>query len=184
MACRRLLLAALLGLSSGHGSVPSRPAVHSLRGGDADLTIRVRTRSGTIRTKLQAESTLTELQRLLQKEHKLPLSRQRISRAAGGGQPLDADADGATTLKELGIVHGVMLHLELTPDPKSVSTAAGGDEGAPSESGASAAPAPPARSVRSTAGRRARGTTMADYTDAKAAQEVVLEVCPHKPVTN
>ena len=49
-----------------------------LRGGE-DILLRVRTSTkGQLRVSLPETSTLAELQKLLQKEHKFPLARQKL----------------------------------------------------------------------------------------------------------
>ena len=125
--CRRLvLLVAATSCHSFTSATRSSPhgVVRALRGGADDknkpITVRVRSKDGTLRSTLPAEATLDELQRLLQKEHKMPTARQRLARVAGGPQ-LEPGESGSMSLKQLGISHGTMLYLELTPSPEKSS---------------------------------------------------------------
>lgn len=175
-AARRHQLLALLFAIFSATTATSLSRLAPLRGGASDITVRVRTRSGTVRTTLPSSATLEELQRKLKQDHKLPVAKQRLSKSPKGEQPLDAEADGAKSLEELGIAHGAMLHLELPAEPTAAAKSSSDDAGeaAPASSDAPAptSPAPPPRAQQ---GRRTRSTTMADYVDAKSANEVVLE---------
>ena len=169
-------------------SVPrlNRPAVLTLRGGadQPTITIRVRSKSSTIRVLMPASATLADLQRVLQMDHKLPIAQQRLFRAPGGQQSLNTDADGDKSLNDLSITHGTMLHLELEPDAKRLAAAVTtavpkavdpveAETAAAETAGAAAAPSAP--TPLRVQGRRPRSTTMADHLEARAANEVLLE---------
>lgn len=143
-----------------------RMALLRLAGGEGDgvaddvapgspVTVRVRTSAGLKRTTMpSAESTLADLERELRREHRLAVKPGQLSRAAGGVDPL-GEADAATSLRELGIAHGTMLHLAA-----SVS-----------------APSPPASTSSASASRarRKRHTSMADFEAERAKFEIILE---------
>ena len=166
------------------GTRHDRPALHALRGGAADgqITVRVRARTGTVRVTLSSGESLSELQRRLQKAEKgLAVGRQRLSLAPNGAQPLDAEADGEKSLEALGIKHGAMLHCDMAPDPTAKSASDDAADTAESDTAEPAAAEPAAaastrtRPAGAAQGRRQRGTTMADYVDQQAANEIVLE---------
>lgn len=179
LTCTRVLvlLGVLLGQLGGVGArrlphaikvvQPGSAPLMALRGGadaSGDITIRIRTKDGMKRATIAPEATLHDLQRLLLRDFKYPVERQRIARSPGGASALDAAADAGTSLSALGIKHGSMLHLELAPQAGSSSSTA--PPAAPAT-----APSPPA----APRGRRRRGTTMADFEDERKAFEVVLE---------
>jgi len=147
-------------------AVLSDPALRRLRGGDAGITIRVRTREGVKRlTMASDDATLRELQQQLQREHKLPLTQQRcLSRAVGGADPF-GEADAESSLRELGVAHGTVLHLDLAPAAPRSATAT--DVKSP--------PPPPLASGSGGRVRRRRGTTMADFEAERAQFEIVLD---------
>ena len=153
-----------------------------LRGGE-DILLRVRTSTkGQLRVSLPETSTLAELQKLLQKEHKFPLARQKLCKAPNGGEPLDSESDAATSLKDLGIEHGAMLHLELADDKKPAASAeaAEGDaaEAPKASSGIKRAKVSETEAASGgfgSRGRKQKATTMAAHMDAVAKNEVVLE---------
>ena len=135
--------------------------VSRLRGGSTTepLLIRVRSRDGMKRVTVPSgDTTLAELRKILQKDHRVPKD-QRLARAAGGAQSFK-DEEQLHTLHELGITHGSVLHLHSESPAR------------PSES--TPAQKPATRTARS-GSRRRRRTTMADFEAERAEFEVVLE---------
>ena len=144
-------------------AVPTaRPTVGRLRGGEGSLVVRVRTRDGMKRLSLAGEgATVADLQRLVQRECKVPISKQRLACAGASTADLDlADAD--RTLADLGIAHGTMLQL----------SELGGSPAAESKGSARR----PAGATRVEAGRRRRTVKLQDYNDERAKNEVMLKV--------
>ena len=126
--------------------------------GSSPITIRVRTRDGLQRATLpSADATLADLEKALRQEHRLSVQPGHLCRAPGGAEPL-SEANGARSLRELGIVHGSMLHL----------------------TAAASAPPPPTSAASTTStgaarSRRRKHTTMADFEAERSQYEVVLD---------
>ena len=132
-----------------------------LRGGGISgrgIVVRVRTRDGMKRLSLVGDgATVTDLQRLVQRECKVPVAKQRLTRLHTREPRLDLD-DADRTMASLGISHGTILQL--------------------SEVGAAhvSATTKPSRE-RAEARRRRRGVNLQAYNEERAKNEVVLTVC-------
>ena len=137
------------------------PVIFSIRGGDATITVRVRTADGMKRVTVPADATLMDLQKVMQKDYKMAVARQRLSKDK---KPF-GDDDGGKSFGELGIEHGALLQLDLAP------AAAPGADGAKS----SVAPPPPPPPSGARGGRRRRSQTMADFEAKRSEYEIVLE---------
>ena len=148
----------------GIGMPPSMEHLYQLRGGDAGtITVRVRTADGMKRATISAEASLLDLQKMLAKEHKMPLARQKMSKDKASL----GEEDRGKTLSSLGIEHGTLLQLDMTPAA----------DGGGSKPGATASASSGGGGAGGGLGRRRgrRSQTMADFEAERSEFEIILQ---------